>query len=155
MAAGLMAELTGHLSDAPVFLPPEVPPAPAEVEAHLTDPERACFLALLDDRTVGYITVRSANPEAGWVLQDPCTASIDGAYTLPQYRGQGVATALLGEGVRWAGDCGYGRCAVDFEAHNAQGARFWLRHFEPVSYAAVRVIGASRSDGRLATPPDS
>ncbi len=141
--AELMARLAAELSDAPVFLPAAVPPDPAEAEARLGDPARACFLAQVGEEVAGYMTVRPSNPEAGWSIQDPGTASIDGAYVVPGYRGTGVARSLLSEVVRWARDSGYVRCAVDFEAHNARGARFWLKHFEPVSYVVVRVIGAS------------
>jgi GNAT superfamily N-acetyltransferase len=142
-AAALMAELRAHLSDAPVHLPPEGPPDPVEVEAELADPKRACFLAVAEGEPVGYVTVGSANPDAGWVVQDPGTASVDGAYMQPRWRRRGVGTTLLDEAVRWARDSGYVRCAVDFEAHNAQGTRFWLRHFEPVCYAVVRVVRPS------------
>jgi GNAT superfamily N-acetyltransferase len=139
----LTALLAAELSEGPVFLPRAAPPDPGDVEARLADPDRACFLAHVRDETAGYMTVRRNAPEAGWVIQDPGTAGIDGAYVMPRYRGQQVAKVLLCEAVRWAQDSGYVRCAVDFEAHNARGARFWLRHFEPVSYVVVRVIGAS------------
>jgi len=136
--AALMTELREHLSAPPVFLPAEGPADPEREAVGLADAQRACFLADLDGRVVGYLTVGQSNPDAGWTVQDSGTASVDGAYTLPACRGRGVATALLRAAVDWARESGYVRVAVDFEAHNAPGAAFWLRHFEPVSYAVAR-----------------
>jgi GNAT superfamily N-acetyltransferase len=141
--AELAARLAAELSDAPVFLPPGAPPGTGAVETRLVDPSSACYLAHVQGEVAGYMFVGPSNPQAGWVIQDPGTASIDGAYVMPRYRGLGVARALLGEAVRWARDSGHVRCAVDFEAHNGSGARFWLKYFEPVSYTVVRVVRAS------------
>jgi len=55
-------------------------------------------------------------------------------------RGQGIGAALLNRVVQWANEQGYVRCAVDFEPTNVLAARFWMRHFRPVSYALVRYI---------------
>jgi len=146
ITAHLMTKLHEHLSDAPVFLPAEPPVDPEETKAALADPQRAwraCFLAYVDGEAVGFLSIRGANTDASWVVQDAGTAGIDGAYTLPAHRGSGVATALLDEALRWARTTGYVRCAVDFESSNARASRFWLRHFRPVSYSVARQIQSS------------
>jgi GNAT superfamily N-acetyltransferase len=72
------------------------------------------------------------------VIRDPGTASITGAFTLSERRGQGVATALLDAALAWARDRGYVRCAVDFESMNVEARRFWLRWFTPVVLTMAR-----------------
>ncbi len=34
------------------------------------------------------------------------------------------------------------RVAVDFESMNPPARRFWMKHFQPVSYALARVVEA-------------
>jgi len=139
--AHLMTKLHEHLSDAPVFLPGAAAADPDRVRDQLADPTRACFMAYDGARPVAYLTVRSADPEASWLVQDAGTASIDGAYTLPECRGRGIATALLNSVIDWSHERGYWRLAVDFEAHNAPARALWLRHFQPVAYSVARYVG--------------
>jgi GNAT superfamily N-acetyltransferase len=140
VAGSLMNRLSRHLADAPVFLPDADAADPDEVREQLADSDRACFVGWQNGQAVGYVSVRSANPDAGWLIQDSGTASIDGAYTLPECRGQGIATALLNAAITWARERDYVRLAVDFEAHNPPGRAFWLRHFEPVAYSVARYV---------------
>jgi len=141
IVAHLMTKLHEHLSDAPVFLPAEPPVDPDETKAALADPQRAHFLAHVDGEAVGFLKIRGANTDASWVVQDAGTAGIDGAYTLPECRGRGIATALLNSVIDWSHERGYCRLAVDFEAHNAPARALWFRHFQPVAYSVARYVG--------------
>jgi hypothetical protein len=47
---------------------------------------------------------------------------------------------VLNHGLDWAQSTGYERCAVDFEPQNLAGARFWLKHFQPVCYSLIRHV---------------
>jgi GNAT superfamily N-acetyltransferase len=77
---------------------------------------------------------------AGELVRDAATVAITGAYTEPAQRSSGVATALLQTVCTWAADQGAARLSVDFETQNIDGARFWLRHFQPVSYSLLRQV---------------
>lgn len=138
--AGLMTGLRRHLVEGPVFLPDFGPPDLEAVREQLADPLRACFVAYDNGRAVGYMTVRSGDTGAAWLVQDTGTAGIDGACTLPEYRGRGVGTALLNAIIDWARERDHVRLGVDFEAHNVPARAFWLRHFEPVAYSVARYI---------------
>ena len=89
---------------------------------------------------VAYLLLGPASKNASTIIRDEGTSSITGAYTQPEARGAGIATALLKHGLAWAIERGYTRCAVDFEPMNPQARRFWVRHFTPVSYALERHI---------------
>jgi len=67
-------------------------------------------------------------------------AGVRRACTAPDFRGKGVGTALLNHCLAWARERGYTNCAVDFEPMNAEGSRFWLRHFRPVCYSVMRAV---------------
>jgi len=83
--------------------------------------------------------------DASYVILDEKTASITMAFTKEHLRGRGIGATLLKHSLDWAKSEGYERCAVDFEPENVLGRSFWLRHFEPVSFALIRQV-----DGRIA-----
>jgi GNAT superfamily N-acetyltransferase len=82
------------------------------------------------------------------LIEDEKTTSIVSAFTREEARGGGIATALLNRALDWGREQGYARCAVDWEPMNVLASRFWLRYFQPVSYALERYI-----DERLARTP--
>ncbi len=137
--------LQRHLASAPTFLPRLA----VEDEAHwgewLARPDHHLWLALLDGQAVAYIRGERSTEEACYVIRDPATFSLTGAYTAESLRGRGVASRLLGVAVEWARANGYARCTVDFESANTVGREFWLRHFEPIAYSLIR-----RVDERIA-----
>jgi GNAT superfamily N-acetyltransferase len=89
---------------------------------------------------LGRLHIGPASDDASTIIRDPATASITGAYVLPDERGPGLMTALLDRALAWACAEGYARCAVDFEPMNPPARRFWLRHFAPVSNAVRRDV---------------
>jgi GNAT superfamily N-acetyltransferase len=136
-----------HLAAAPIFLHEENHPQEYH-ERWLADPANVLWLAYHGNEAVGCMGLGPANPEACYLINDARTASILTAYTKEELRNGGIGSALLNQTLTWARTAGYERCAVDFESHNIPGARFWLRHFQPVCYSLIRhvdrVTGQSR-----------
>lgn len=136
----LESALVKHLTSSPVYVAGMDSQQRDEIYALLADPASALWLASHEGQPVAYLLNGPASGDACTIIFDEGTTSITGAYTLPEARGAGMATALLNRALMWARDTGYVRCAVDFEPMNPQARRFWLRYFTPVSYAVERHI---------------
>lgn len=142
--------LVEHLAAPPTYLVGHEARPQEECARLLADPEHAVWFALQEDEPAGKpagtpvaCLLRGPPSEnASTIILDRSTSSITGAYSHPDARGSGIATALLNHGLAWAKERGYTRCAVDFETMNPQARRFWLRHFTPVTYALERHIDA-------------
>lgn len=141
VCASLSGALQRHLASSPTYLVTEGADS-SSCARWLADPAHALWLAYQDGEAVAYLRIETANEDACALIQDPGTASVTGAYTMPGVRGAGVGSALLDRALAWARAEGYVRCAVDFEPMNVLAARFWLRHFQPVCYALSRQIDA-------------
>ncbi len=128
--------LKRHMVSAPTFWSGEI----RQYDAWLKDPANALWLASHQSRPVACLGVMPGNPEGCWILRDEKTVKIISAFTLAEARGSGIASALLNHALRWARAEGYERCSVDFEAMNLLGRRFWLDHFDPVTYAFMRCL---------------
>jgi GNAT superfamily N-acetyltransferase len=133
--------LRRHLASAPTFLPLHDGDGEEAFRRWLGNPEKAEWLAYQDDQIVASMKIGPANENACYVIRGGGTASIVGAYTEEAARGHGIGSELLNRSLEWASREGYVRCAVDFEPHNIQAARFWPRYFEPVCYSLVRRVG--------------
>lgn len=105
------------------------------------------WIAWKGDRPVGYMKCEPVEDGAAWIVRGPRSFAINGAYVDPAERAGGIAQALLSAIMTWAVESGMERCSVDCEAANIEGARFWLRHFQPVCVSMLR-----RLDGRLFAP---
>jgi GNAT superfamily N-acetyltransferase len=143
----LETSLRNYIQAAPIFLVDDDVQDPTAWEEYLQGENNRAWLASCDGEPVAYLKMGPPNPDACYVIRDPKTVSITGAFTEEAYRAQGVATVLLNRALAWARETGHERCAVDFEPMNVLGARFWLRHFQPFCYSLNRVI-----DDRLAPP---
>jgi GNAT superfamily N-acetyltransferase len=141
VCTALEAALQRHLASSPTYLVTEGGDSFSHAR-WLADPAHALWLAYQDGEAVAHLRIEPANEDACTLIQDPATASITGAYTMPHARGAGVGSALLDRALAWARAEGYVRCAVDFEPMNVLAVRFWLRHFQPVCYALSRQIDA-------------
>jgi GNAT superfamily N-acetyltransferase len=130
--------LRRHLLASPIFrrLGPQRSP---ELERHLlADTAAATFLAEADGKPVAFLRIGPSATDVATIVRDPGTASVTAAFTVPELRGEGVATALLSAAHGWARDAGYARIAVDHESANGDAERFWMRHFVPVAYGLTR-----------------
>ena len=126
-----------HLATPPIFLPHDRDLRSAD-EAWLADPANALWLAENATEALGFMKQGPASTGACGIIYDEGTSSIVGAYIRQGVRRQGIGAALLNRVLQWAAEQGYVRCAVDFEPMNVLAARFWMRHFQPVSYALMR-----------------
>jgi len=134
----LEQRLRAHLIASPIFL--RMGPARSlELQRRtLADPAVATFLAEVDGDVVAFLRAGPSATDVATIVRDPETASITGAFTLGDRRGQGVATSLLDAAVRWAREAGYARLATDHESTNGEAFRFWARHFTPVAVSLSR-----------------
>ena len=93
--------------------------APCQIKS---SPGNALWFACQGDEALGNLGNNPASQDACTIIRDPGTASIVKAYTLPAARGRGVGAALLNYALAWAGEQGYQRCSVDYEAANPPAA---------------------------------
>jgi GNAT superfamily N-acetyltransferase len=87
---------------------------------------------------LAFIRIGPHSTDASTIIRDEGTASITGAFTRADRRGQGVARVLLDAALAWARDSEYIRCAVDFESANLLASRFWPSHFQVVGITLGR-----------------
>lgn len=149
--APAIAELHGglvrHLRATPVFL--RIPSAPAlELQRRrLEDPAAATFVATADGRPIAFLRIGPSADDVATIVRDAGTASITAAFTVPEHRGTGVASAILDAAIGWAREGGYVRCAVDHEAANGEASRFWTRHATPVAVSLARRLAPATIPG--------
>jgi GNAT superfamily N-acetyltransferase len=135
--------LCQHLRAAPVFLLQVERQDSASLAEELADDRVRFLLAIEDGVPVAFIKIGPASDDASTIIRDEGTASITGAYALPNVRGNGVSTALLAHCIEWAHEAGYERCGVDFEPTNIEANRFWRRHFQPVCFGVQRLLNVA------------
>ncbi len=141
----LLDALRRHMAAAPTFLHQEDAVGAQDGEDWLEDPAHAIWLAYRGRDAVACMVQGPANSRASDLVDDKGTTSIVAAYTHESARSTGIASSLLDRVLSWAREQGYQRCAVDWEPMNVLATRFWMSHFQPVSYALVRHV-----DERLA-----
>ena len=134
--------LLAHVRAAPCLWPHDVDEISSFTgDSWLSAPGNILWFAYQGDEPLGYLGITPSSQDACAIIRDPGTASIVKAYTLPTARGGGVGAALLSHALAWAGEQGYQRCSVDYEAANPPARRFWGRWFEPVVFSLMRVVG--------------
>jgi GNAT superfamily N-acetyltransferase len=132
-------ELSLYMAGAPTFLAPELEGREEEYRAWLAEPAHVLWLATYEGEAIAYMRCQPPTYDVAYVVRDPGTISITGAYVRPRWRRGGVAASLLLQALlAWAAANGYERCAVDFESHNLPGSRFWSHFFQPVCHSLVR-----------------
>lgn len=130
--------LRRHLVGSPVFLRLGPQRSPELQRHELADQATATFIAELEGRSAAFLRIGPCATDVATIVRDPATASITAAFTVPELRGDGVATALLAAARGWAREAGYARMAVDHESANGEAERFWARHFTPVAFGMTR-----------------
>jgi GNAT superfamily N-acetyltransferase len=161
--AELDEALDRHVAAAPTFLQHIDKHDKRYFEEWMQNPANALWLAFRDGEPVAFLAAGPASAEACTIIRDEKTMSITAAYTAEPLRGRGIAAMLLNSALSWGRSEGYERCAVDFEPMNPPATRFWLEHFQPVSYTLARQIdeggtwgkqAAGRHETRERLPPD-
>lgn len=138
LIAVLEREHWRHYSEPPVFMATEEPASPEACLAFLSSPDNTYWLAELQGEPAGMMRFEARSQGATEIVQSETTIAITGAFTRPQYRGQGSAAALLDAALRYYGERGFERCSVDFESFNPEAANFWMKYFEPVCFSLMR-----------------
>jgi len=134
--------LRRHLSASPVFLVLGTPVSPELQRRRLADPDVATFVAEADGVAIAFLRIGPCATDVATIVRDSGTASVTGAFTVGDRRGEGVASTLLDAALAWARAAGYVRCSVDHESANVEAARFWRRHFTPVAYSLTRRLAS-------------
>jgi GNAT superfamily N-acetyltransferase len=135
----LDAEHCRHYSQPPVFMAPRAADDVATLRRFAGQPPNSFWLALRNGEPGGFMRFEPRSDGAAEIVVSPQTIAITGAFVRPQFRGEGVATALLDAALRAYAAAGFTRCSVDFESFNPEAAGFWLRYFRPVVLSLIRV----------------
>lgn len=111
-------------------------------EDFISDDEAVVFIAKLEGRTVGFMSIKRNSRDDVITLADKDTGMIDelGAYIQPSCRGQGVGAWLLSHVVEWCTEQRIGRIHVDYESANLYASGFWPKHFTPTMYSVRRRV---------------
>lgn len=140
--ARLERGLREHLAAAPVFFPLQPPPSEDELLRILSDPLTNTLIAESDAMPLAMLRIGPCSEEAPLPIRSAGLASVTRAFTIVDARRSGVATALLAAAIEWARGRGYTHIGVDFESANVVARRFWLKHFDAVSYTVGRHVEA-------------
>ena len=101
------------------------------------------FVAEVEEAVAAFLEV-GADGE-NFVTEHPAMLNICGAYCLPQYRGKGVFSNLLGYAVEQLKQQGTLLLGVDYETWNPTALGAWEKHFTAYTRSVVRRI----DDGAL------
>ena len=75
-----------------------------------------------------------------FIKETPGYIHANGAYCLPEHRGNGLSAVLLGMLIKKLRSDGYTRVGVDFESINPFGYGFWTKYFAAYMHSVVRRI---------------
>lgn len=102
----------------------------------------AVFIAELDGKTVGFMSVKKNCGDDVVTLADKDTGMIDelGAYIQPSCRGHGIGARLLSNVVEWCREQRIDQIHVDYESANLYASGFWPKNFTPTMYSVKRRV---------------
>lgn len=130
-----------YMAESPIFMPvTELKGLRQRWEKWVSVESHHMYLAFRGGEPIAYMQWEPSYDNASFIITDPRTASVTGAFTVKDHRGGGIGTALLNVILRHAREAGFERCSVDFEAHNIYGSRFWLRYFQPICCSVIRQV---------------
>jgi GNAT superfamily N-acetyltransferase len=127
-----------HYSEAPIFMAAIPPESPDASRAILSGPVDSIWLAEFQDEPAGFMSFERRGHGTTKIVESETTIAITNAYTRPQYRGKGIAAAVLDAGLQHYRQLGFERCSVDFESINPEAVNFWMKYFEPVCFSLMR-----------------
>lgn len=129
--------LVDHLGKSPCFMKHDETGTTGFLDRREADPPRMCA-AFCGDLPIAYMELDDEGENFASCV--PGTGNICGAYCLPEYRGQGIAQALLNAVIRTLRQEDYTRLGVDCETINPTAVHFWRKHFTPYTTSVVRRI---------------
>ncbi|MCQ4921947.1 GNAT family N-acetyltransferase [Tissierella carlieri] len=129
-----------HLSSTPIYLYNHINENYVDEYSNWLRTEgNMLWIAEIGNKIIGYLktNITEINMDE---LDDGYTMGINGAYVLPEYRGQHIMARMLNTAADWAIENGLKRCSTDFESANIEARQFWLKHFTPYCYSMIRRI---------------
>ena len=115
-----------------------------------TPPTREAFLATAHEDEAVWFAAKHQGLVCAYVkvsaTGETCVAAgngyrhVNGAYCLPEHRGQGLYPNLLNTSIEAMGQLGYTRLGVDFESFNPTAWGFWRKHFASYTHSVVRRV---------------
>ena len=133
----LRRKLAEHLAQSPAFMRDDAQTLENWLNRKRDFPPRT-FVAERDGKIIAYMEIQDEGEN--FATYDPGTMNICGAYCLKEYRGSGVAGALLGKMIAVLREEGYTRLGVDCESFNPAAYGFWTKHFDVYTHSVVRRI---------------
>lgn len=134
----LSKRLNEHLNNSPIFL--NSFSDEEKIKEKFFNGHVKAFVAEKDGKIVSCIRAMINKGPGCTIVQDIGTIGINFGYTDPDIRGTGVASHLLNKLLKWGITSDMKCCVVDFESQNIEGYNFWLRHFKPICYTAIRKV---------------
>lgn len=135
----LHAEHCRYYGMPPLFMPSvSMEDSPEDFRQWLSEKDHHLWAAWRGGEPVSYMRIRHGGET--FVSDDPKTMNICAAYTKAEARGTGAGGMLLSAIVDWMREQGYERLGTDYESFNIYGSRFWMKHFTPFMFSAVRCI---------------
>ena len=137
----LFVGIQDHLMGSPIFLYDDNPYNP--ILHYYTEQLKAggngLFMAMKSNNPVGYIKYTTTNVNRQ-ELNAGKTIGINGAFVLPEHRGQKIMDHLLNKVIEHANNIGFTHIMTDCETANFEAVHFWKKHFVPYSYGLFRHI---------------
>ena len=133
----LRLALIDHLAKSPAFMVETKELAHGFLQRREENPPRM-FAALDGDDIIAYYELE--DEAENFVTTTPGMWNICGAHCLPEYRGQGIAQALLAFMVRTLREEGATLLGVDCETFNPTAIHFWKKYFTQYTTSVVRRI---------------
>ena len=132
-----------YMRAAPVMLGSAEASSGEELQAWIRAGKHHAWIA--EDKAgnpLAYLQLQNGTDGTSMLVDDPRNMAITGAFTLPESRGNGVATLLLDAALTRAVEHGMTSVSVDFESRNWPAERFWTRHFTPFTFSVLRQVDA-------------
>ena len=133
----LRSALVAHLGCSPTFMVHTPDALSAFLKRREAEPPRM-FAAFDGENPIAYIELTDKGEN--FASCTPGAQNICGAYCLPEYRGQGIAAALLSHIVEVLKTEHAQLLGVDCETFNPTAMGFWSKHFTQYTVSVVRRI---------------
>ncbi len=136
-----------HYTQPPTFM--VLPPADSaeQFAEFLAQPGNSVWIAEDGNTLAGFMRFNAGEYDGVEILNAPGMVGINAAYVRPEYRGRGIAPAILDAGLGYYADQGVTRCMTNFESLNPEASALWMRYFQPVAYSLLRVPEREPGEG--------
>jgi len=137
----LLTEFNEYYRSAPLFLKRDIE-TQEEVKEYIIGENNAVFIALKENKIVGFINIRKSEENDLITLVRKNTGIIDplGAYIKKEYRQFGLGVQLLNNVFDWCNHNDIYNIHVDFESANQNAHQFWPKYFIPILFSVKRRI---------------